>query len=575
MLVGLLCGAGCRTGDDGGGTGAEGGAGASPFGPGPAARASYQAALGQKLDAVASAGTAFHQRSTNLVKIASGDFTRTLATMPPATSSIAVYDQALQGMAGDYARMMSAAFDAATARPPAATSAPLRTENDVEAVQQPLFFAVAAIVIPFAVAGYNHIKNIYDARTQPVVMRIMTATNEELTLIKQTMKLPVDFNRVQTLDHFQNKIGFGERAAKSKEIEASLTLNPDGLANVRPFGQEVNVAVANSAVEAGKAAVDLVVSASSNATGGSGLKEVGQAAGLSAKTAEVVDLTIQAVQTATGQPLQPLDLLSSQMQAVVNGGDTKEVTLPPAGTTTAEQARATLSQADPPAQKLGEATAVLTRDMLAGSGGGGDLIKTRDAPDGGKVVSVPGRTHILTTDDVKNSTTLSVLNVGRADVVVAAKGHRPQTIPNVALVKGAVIKYRVEPPAAMPSPVTLCASGDYSGAFKLYKAQDRSDGDAYIVTATCAFGFYDYRSAESLALRGAQVSSKGGRAHNYFIAEYAAERRGATGGSYGTAGIAAAKESGQCSGSSNGDVCASLYQNSVRSGLDRYQMDPR
>lgn len=185
-----------------------------------------------------------------------------------------------------------------------------------------------------------------------------------------------------------------------------------------------------------------------------GIKEVGQAVGLSAKTAEAVDITLQAVQTATGQPLQPLDVLSSHMQTAVSGGDPLTVALPPPADTTAEQARTTLMEMDPPAQRLAESTTVLTTEMLGASGGGGSSVMVADGATGGKMVTIPSRTHILIEDDVKNSTPLKVLNVGpRADVVVAAKGHPPQST-TVALAPNAVVKFKVTPPpppGAMPT----------------------------------------------------------------------------------------------------------------------------
>jgi hypothetical protein len=572
VLAGLMWQPGCWVL----GTDHEGASdGASTFGPGPIARLAYQAELNAKFDAATVAAGAFHQRTANLVAIASSNYATVLSPTTPAPSAvIPVYDAALKGLAGDYMKMMRAAHDVATYQTPATTVTQFQqTSAGIETTRQPLFFAVAAIAIPFAVAGYRHMRNIYDARTEPVSTRIMSATNEELQLIKQTMSLPAEFSRVQTLDHFQNKIGFGERTSRAKDIEAALTLNTDGLANVRPFGQEVNQAVANSAREGGKAAVDLVVSAANNATGGAGIKEIGQAAGLTAKAAEVVDITISAVQTATGEPLQPLDMLSSHLQASVNGGDPTETTLPPAGTTTPEQAKAILAEADPPAEKVGQATAVLTGEMLTKTGGAGDTVRIRTTPEGGSVVTAPARTHIVTVENVTNNTTVSVINAGRADVVIAAKGHRPQTTSNVTIAMGTVVKYRVDPKVApaVPDPKLLCAVGDYAAAYTIYKGQDRTEGDAYIVTATCAFGFFDYSTAISLALQGASVSSKGGRAHNYFIAELAAQRLGGTGASHGASGLAAAKQSGQCSGAGDPDLCANLYQISVQSGLSDYQ----
>jgi hypothetical protein len=179
----------------------------------------------------------------------------------------------------------------------------------------------------------------------------------------------------------------------------------------------------------------------------------------------------------------------------------------------------------------------------------------------------------VTTANPGPSTTVAVLNVGStADVTVAARGHRIQTS-RVTLAAGTIIKYRVEA-ADTTNPNALCARGDYEGAFKLYAA-DRSQGDAFIVTATCAFAFYDYASAEKLAVRGAAVSGGGGCAHNYFIAQYAAERQGKDGSTYESAGLEAAKQSGQCSGSNSQDECATMYEISVRDGLDNAQTNPR
>ena len=226
--------------------------------------------------------------------------------------------------------------------------------------------------------------------------------------------------------------------------------------------------------------------------------------------------------------------------------------------------------ADPSVEETGKATAVLVEDMLDKTAGGGSSITVRDSSDGGKTVTVSSRTQIVTADNPTGSTVFSVLKLGSySDVTTAAKGHRIQTS-KVVLSSNAVVKYQVESTTASTNPLDFCARGDYQGAYDIY-VETRNEGDACITTATCAFRFYDYAAAERIAAHGASVSSRGGRAHNCFIAEYAAERQGKSGSTYQTAGLEAAKESGQCGEASSPDACASNYRSSIRQILDQAQ----
>jgi hypothetical protein len=566
LLVGAVAWSGCKSsGSD------SAGGGGDPFGPGPMARTSYEMELGRRFEAVTGALDGYHQRSADLLRIASGNLMRVLPGSPPTAADVKAFDEALVGLVPEYLKVLRSARDVAAYRGTTTpTSQPLRQEDGVEVIQQPLFWFAAAIVVPLAVSGWAHMRNIYNARTQPVVMRIMTATDDELAIMRQVMNLPADANRAQTLKHFQDDLGFSAQVDAAKQIESMFTLNPDNRPNVRPFGQEVNTAVANAGVEAGKAAVDLVVSSSTNVTGGSGIKELGQAAGLGTKAAEVVDLTVTAVQTGTGTPLAPLDMLSSHMQTAVSGGDPLQVPLPAAGMTTTQQAVDTATQADPPAGKLGAATTVLTQEIAKQTG---TMMNGTDTADGGKMVTVPGRMHVITTENAQNTTKLQALNVGRATVVITARGHRTQTS-EVTLAPSTTVKYLVDSTTST-DPNARCAAGDYGEAFRLFQSQGLSEGDTYINVATCAFVYYDYAGSLRLALKGASVSSKGGRAHNYFIAQLAAERLGQDGEGYGELGLEAAKGSGQCSGSSNEELCAELYRASVQGSLEKAQQNPR
>lgn len=122
-------------------------------------------------------------------------------------------------------------------------------------------------------------------------------------------------------------------------------------------------------------------------------------------------------------------------------------------------------------------------------------------------------------------------------------------------------------------PIAACEARDYKATFQLYKDgvdignTKRSDGDARIMTATCAFGFHDYATSKSQALQGASASSKGGKAHNLFIAEYAAERLNESPDTYRQQGLAAAKQSGQCGGNGT-DACAEVYRTNIRRILE-------
>jgi hypothetical protein len=103
LSVGLLFGAGCKKNEPGAGLD-------QVFGPGAAARSTYEAALGQRFDQVATAGSALNAHAANLVQIASGNYSRVVSASPPTSTDVAAYTTALQGLAGDYLQLMNAAY---------------------------------------------------------------------------------------------------------------------------------------------------------------------------------------------------------------------------------------------------------------------------------------------------------------------------------------------------------------------------------------------------------------------------------------------------------------------------------
>lgn len=136
------------------------------------------------------------------------------------------------------------------------------------------------------------------------------------------------------------------------------------------------------------------------------------------------------------------------------------------------------------------------------------------------------------------------------------------------------ITLRVERPS-LRDPFARCARQEYDAAFHLFQEgvdigdSPRSDGDSYIMTATCALAYGDYQAAEDLALKGADRSRRGGQAHNYFIAEYAAQRLGNDSAAqrHRERGLSATNGSGQCSGASS-EACGEGYRQGIRSTIE-------
>jgi hypothetical protein len=297
-----------------------------------------------------------------------------------------------------------------------------------------LLFAVF-ILAGVALAGYEAYQGVakaVDQRAEPAKKAIQNATGDELKEMNKSMGLPETTSNADTLKHFNN-LGINAKNSTLKKIEE---INADPDIGSHSATSDIPKAVSNAAVTVGETGVKTYVNAMTTATGGQGYSKLAQAAGATETTGEMIDLGISAIQTATGKPLQPLDVFADKCLVVTAKKDKKDLQIPPpTQSMTKENAAQVISDVSTgknldtiTTDDIKSATSVLSQDLVNSQS---KELQPKSNTDGSVTVQVPGQIYITEIDKPKNGDKIQVPNMGKSDVIIIAEGKVPQIIEDV------------------------------------------------------------------------------------------------------------------------------------------------
>lgn len=272
--------------------------------------------------------------------------------------------------------------------------------TELRTQRQQLFPVLALAVAGVALSGVGavgKIQNMFDAHASPVVERAKVATDQERAKMAEILELPPETTNEELVDHLENDIGYLARQRAVSEIEQAFTADGDGV-NIRPFGAEVNDAFANTAVQGGRAAVNLVVSQTTGALGGQGYATALETAGLSAAQAGAADLAVSVISSQTEVPLQPLDVFEAIFLST-SSNDREQVTLEPGNLDLTEEEAIAILQ-----ERFDEASVDEIRSAWHTLASGiveqlGDQANAQLDAEGRLTIEVPARTVLHTSDD--------------------------------------------------------------------------------------------------------------------------------------------------------------------------------
>lgn len=188
-------------------------------------------------------------------------------------------------------------------------SGPSPSSQTLRTSRQPLVLTLAAVgAVLGGIGAIWGARQMSDERIKPVVERTKVATPDETRIMAEVLELPAGATSEEVRNHIENELSFFDRIDAAKEIEQRFTADGNG-STVRPFGAEVNEALANATREGGRIAVNTVVSQNTGALGGQGYATALESAGyIPAAQAAAVDLGVSVLSMATNTPLQPLDV---------------------------------------------------------------------------------------------------------------------------------------------------------------------------------------------------------------------------------------------------------------------------
>lgn len=390
-----------------------------------------------------------HQSTIDIIKTASNNFELDLTADPapeaavePVTNSLGeLLEEANKALATHY--QLIELIDKAE---PLTDSQGLRTQRD------PLLFTAAVTIAGTLLVGYTAKKQIDTAinqRTNPTAEKLANATEAELQIARDELNLSGRADRQAILDTFNNA-GSSRKLTYSKNIEAALR---DAVVENTPDVDNVDTmklrkAVSKSSVTLGETAVTSTVAVATSATGGQGMTQAFKAAGLSSKAAAVADLTVSAVSTATGESLQPLDVLTESLTVTAVSEDKQTVEVPePEKEMTVKQAIKKLENPENNEKQLETAAKTIVRDAAKRT-----QTASEEKPDGSIDVEIPAKIHRTVVEDIKNETTFKIPDIGISDIVITAKDHIPQVFTEIDLSTSPSIKFQVDTGEAIPEP---------------------------------------------------------------------------------------------------------------------------
>jgi hypothetical protein len=166
------------------------------------------------------------------------------------------------------------------------------------------------------------VKNAVNKNVDVAELSIQDSTDEQLQEINKVLEIPEDSTREEALSEYQrvqDEESLSNTNDMTKRILEIEVQEPDisSLEHV----DDIKQAQSEAAVELGKAGVKTYVALGTSVTGGQGVTQIAQAAGLSETVATVVDLGVSAA------GYQPLDILGEQCDVVVASNEKKEMTI--------------------------------------------------------------------------------------------------------------------------------------------------------------------------------------------------------------------------------------------------------
>ena len=390
-----------------------------------------------------------HQGLLDVVRIASGDYTLDLTTEPAPAEAVGPFstalDAAILAQAKAYGSQVEVALLALKAGEPPAGSG--GGSGGTEIRRQPVFgtLLILAGVALTGWAGKKGVDKVVDARAKPVADKIGAATPAELSIIKDELRIDPGASKEETLAHFKG-LGMIAKHRAVNNVESALfevanarVARPDV---VEVDAGEIRTSVAKSAVASGELAVNTTVSLSTSVTGGQGFTKALEAVGMGAKAAEIVDLGITAVSTATDTPLQPLDVLGASLNVTVASKKTTPITVPaPQVRVEASQAVGVLSSRTATAVEQDDAAGSLALDVIEAYA---DDLAPRTEADGAVTVDVPVKVHMVQLDEptvVQELVIPQAPGDGRADILVAATGMVPKVYEDVDTRSSVTLEY--------------------------------------------------------------------------------------------------------------------------------------
>ncbi len=294
-MVGLLVLSGC---DDDGGTDSD-----DP--------ASGGGEVASKLATYSGAAQRAHEAAIDVVRVATSNFTVELDEVDP---DVAEFDAALERALAAHAQWVASGWTL--------MGEPSASDAREDALFVPFGIALAGLAFT-AVSGYIGLSKVTALRTGPVVDRIDNASDEELAVINRELGLPEDTSSEDAVEAFED-LGPGEQLAKAALIENAITnAVEEGVDGVDPIEEsDRRSAISEAAVQAGETAVKATVSASTVATGGEGIVEVGRLLGASRELAIGLDLALSAAGTQDGVSSTPLGALGNHLTVAIQSQET-------------------------------------------------------------------------------------------------------------------------------------------------------------------------------------------------------------------------------------------------------------